>query len=253
MAAVALLVGAAPRFGRAREKVEAALGGLARTGITLLRLLGAVAVAADELAGAGGVGQRAERRRQRVATCRPPITSERAARASDPLSVEILADRLRQSPFELIMSSGFLVSLPTPAWCRRWRRRRCGRSWWAAHRRALVAGLWGAGLSAETIRDRLFTLKREDFGIRIRCSRCAVASCAARGFSRCSKKRWRRWAWFVPDQCATPVRVVVFDVATRRALAVSRGALATAIRASCSVPGMFSRRASTGASLSTAA
>src|SRR5262245_64890096 len=75
-----------------------------------------------------------------------------------------LADRLRSGPFELILSSGFfgffahagvvqaLEELAlTPALVG------------GSSAGALVAGLWGAGLGAATIRDRLFALRRGDF------------------------------------------------------------------------------------------
>jgi len=40
-------------------------------------------------------------------------------------------------------------------------------------------------------------------------------------------------------ECKTPVRVVAFDVGTRRTVTLHEGPLVPAIRASCSVPGMF--------------
>src|SRR5437762_11950148 len=75
-----------------------------------------------------------------------------------------LAERLRAEPFELILSSGFFgffahagvvaaleeVGL-TPALVG------------GSSAGALVAGLWGAGVPAAAIRDRLFALKRADF------------------------------------------------------------------------------------------
>ena len=39
--------------------------------------------------------------------------------------------------------------------------------------------------------------------------------------------------------CRTPVRVVAFDVGARRTVTLQQGLLVPAIRASCSVPGMF--------------
>src|SRR5205085_9022515 len=41
------------------------------------------------------------------------------------------------------------------------------------------------------------------------------------------------------EECPTVVRGGAFDVRARRSSALARGRLATAIRASCSVPGMF--------------
>ena len=154
-----------------------------------------------------------------------------------------LAETLRSEPFELILSSGFfgffahagvvcaleeLELLPSLVG--------------GSSAGALVAGLWGAGLSAKTLRDRLFSLRREEFwdpdpllglGDRrpgllrgLRFERLLDEALAVVGVRRFS-------------ECRVPVRVVAWDVASRRSVTLVDGELAPAIRASCSVPGMF--------------
>jgi NTE family protein len=41
------------------------------------------------------------------------------------------------------------------------------------------------------------------------------------------------------ERCGVPVRISAFDILARRTSVLERGDLATAIRASCAVPGMF--------------
>ena len=149
-----------------------------------------------------------------------------------------LRDRLAERPFELILSSGFfgffahtgVVSALEEAGLR-------PGLVGGSSAGALIAGLWGSGLSAERIRQRLFTLERADFWD-------PDPLFALRG----GVLRGQRFQSLLEDvlgdkrhieDCPTPVRLVVFDVATRRATTLARGPLATAIRASCSVPAMF--------------
>jgi NTE family protein len=155
-----------------------------------------------------------------------------------------LADRLREGPFELILSSGFFgffahagvvhaleEAALTPALVG------------GSSAGALVAGLWGAGVPAAMIRDRLFALKRSDFWD----PDPLLGVAGARGFGLL---RGERFEALLRDalapvgvrdfaQCRTPVRVVAFDVGTRRTVTLHEGLLVPAIRASCSVPGMF--------------
>lgn len=156
------------------------------------------------------------------------------------MATTTLAERLGAEPFELILSSGFFGFFAHTGVVRALeelglRPALVGGS----SAGALVAGLWGAGLSAETIRERLFRLRREDFwdpdplalvrGGLLRGERFQALldeALAAVGVDRL-------------EACPTPVRVVAFDVAERRAVALARGPLAIAIRASCTVPGMF--------------
>jgi NTE family protein len=155
-----------------------------------------------------------------------------------------LAERLRDERFELILSSGFFgffahagvvaaleeVQL-APALVG------------GSSAGALVAGLWGAGVPAAAIRDRLFALKRADFWD----PDPLLGVGGKRGFGFLRGDRFeallgdalalvgvRRF-----DHCRIPVRVVAFDVGSRRTVALHDGDLVPAIRASCSVPGMF--------------
>src|SRR5262245_24512003 len=155
-----------------------------------------------------------------------------------------LAQRLRDEPFELIMSSGFfgffahagvVQALDELAL----RPALVGGS----SAGALVAGLWGAGLPAQTIRDRLFGLRRADFWDPD--PRLGLGGPRGLGLLRGD-----RFEALLADalklvgverfsDCAIPVRVVAFDVGTRRTVTLGDGELVPAIRASCSVPGMF--------------
>lgn len=154
-----------------------------------------------------------------------------------------LADLLREEPFELILSSGFFGFFAHTGVVRALEETRLRPTLvGGSSAGALVAGLWGAGVPAETIRERLSALKRADFwdpdlsfgvlgrrpgllrGLRFQqLLDEALAGVGVRAFA----------------ECRVPVRVVAFDVAARRAVTLSDGALAPAIRASCAVPGMF--------------
>ncbi|HEX6836062.1 MAG TPA: patatin-like phospholipase family protein, partial [Polyangia bacterium] len=155
-----------------------------------------------------------------------------------------LADRLRSGPFELILSSGFFgffahagvvaaleeASL-TPALVG------------GSSAGALVAGLWGAGVGAAQIRDRLFALERGDFWD----PDPLFGLLGARGPGLLRGERFEQLLREALDEigverfadCRTPVRVVAFDVGTRRTVTLHEGLLVPAIRASCSVPVMF--------------
>jgi NTE family protein len=155
-----------------------------------------------------------------------------------------LAERLRAEPFELILSSGFFGFFAHAGVVRALeeaglRPALVGGS----SAGALVAGLWGAGVAAETIRERLFALRRDDFWD----PDPLLGLIGARGLGLLRGERFEqllaealagvgvtRFA-----ECPTPVRVVAFDVAARRTVTLSQGLLVPAIRASCSVPGMF--------------
>jgi NTE family protein len=158
--------------------------------------------------------------------------------------VTTLADHLRRQPFELILSSGFFGFFAHTGVVHALEEHGLRPALvGGSSAGALVAGLWGAGLPAAAIRDRLFELKRSDFwdpdplfgvgGRRgpglLRGDRFeallgeALAQAGVRRFG----------------DCRVPVRVVAFDVVARRAVTLSDGDLVPAIRASCSVPGMF--------------
>src|SRR5690242_1603274 len=75
-----------------------------------------------------------------------------------------LAETLRREPFELILSSGFFGFFAHTGVVRALEERALKPALvGGSSAGALVAGLWGAGIPAEAIRDRLFSLRREDF------------------------------------------------------------------------------------------
>lgn len=175
-----------------------------------------------------------------------------------------LAELLRGAPFELILSSGFfgffahtgvMAALEEaglqPALLG------------GSSAGALVAGLWGAGLSAATIRERLFALRRQDFwdpdptlGLRARGGHAAGGAGDGDddgGDGGLGLLRGRAFEALLQDalasvgvrdfaDCRLPVRVVVYDLAERATRVLSSGPLTPALRASCSVPGLFKPR-----------
>jgi NTE family protein len=178
--------------------------------------------------------------------------------------MQTLADFLRGAPFELVLSSGFfgfyahtgVIAAIEEAGLRP---ARLGGS----SAGALIAGMWGAGLPAAAIRDELFRLTREDFwdpdpllGLRYyarqllgRAGRVLgeAAGSADSGFGLLRGAAFERLLRDALAQtgvrtfaeCAIPVRLSVFDLATRRTAVLGEGELAPAIRASCTFPGMF--------------
>ncbi len=179
--------------------------------------------------------------------------------------MQSLADFLRSAPFELILSSGFfgfyahagVVAaleeaglVPAAAG--------------GSSAGAMIAGLWGAGLSATQIREELFALNRADFwdpdpllGLGYYARKlggrglAAVAELASEGpgtgvgflrgdaFDRLLRAALARVGVRTFAECRIPVRLSVFDLEARRTKVLAEGELAPAIRASCSVPGMF--------------
>lgn len=155
-----------------------------------------------------------------------------------------LADRLRGEPFELILSSGFFGFFAHAGVVHALEEHALGPALvGGSSAGALVAGLWGAGVPAAAIRDRLFALRRRDFwdpdplfGVR-----------GARGVGLLRGDRFEQLLQEALDavgvhhfaDCPTPVRVVAFDVGALRTVTLRDGPLVPAIRASCSVPGMF--------------
>jgi NTE family protein len=97
---------------------------------------------------------------------------------------------------------------------------------------ALVAGLWSAGLDAPVLIDELTRLRRHDFWD------------PAPGLGLLRGKRFRaRIEELLPVRdfaaCRVPAALSVFDVYARATRVLADGALAPAIQASCSLPGLF--------------
>lgn len=180
-------------------------------------------------------------------------------------NMQSLADFLRSAPFELILSSGFFgfyahagvvaameeVGLVPAA---------AGGS----SAGAMIAGLWGAGLSAAQIREELFALNRADFwdpdpllGLGYYARKLGGRGLAMVGelvpegpgggvgllrgdaFDRLLRAALGRVGVRMFADCRIPVRLSVFNLESRRTEVLAAGELAPAIRASCSVPGMF--------------
>jgi NTE family protein len=155
-----------------------------------------------------------------------------------------LADRLRAGPFELIMSSGFFGFFAHAGVVQALEEASLAPALvGGSSAGALVAGLWGAGVPASAIRDRLFALKRADFWD----PDPLFGVIGERGLGLLRGDRFEQLLRETLDvvgvhhfaDCRTPVRVVAFDVGTRRTVTLHQGLLVPAIRASCSVPGMF--------------
>lgn len=180
-------------------------------------------------------------------------------------TMQSLADFLRSAPFELILSSGFfgfyahagvvaaleeLGLMPAATG--------------GSSAGGMIAGLWGAGLSAAQIREELFALNRADFwdpdpllGLGYYARKLGGRGGAALGesaaewpgtgvgllrgdaFDRLLRAALARVGVRTFADCRIPVRLSVFDLESRRTQVLSAGELAPAIRASCSVPGMF--------------
>lgn len=144
-----------------------------------------------------------------------------------------LADRLREAPFALAMSSGFfgfyahtgvLAALEDeglePQSVR------------GSSAGALVTAAWASGLSAASLSRELTALQRQDFWD----PRPGFGLLAGRKFDGILRR-------ILPHQdfarCRVPVALSVFDVLSRRTELVEEGDLAIAIRASCALPFLF--------------
>jgi NTE family protein len=107
---------------------------------------------------------------------------------------------------------------------------------------ALVAGLWAAGLDTDAISKDLLALERRDFWDP------ALGLGLLRG-----ELFQKRLESLLPvtefESCRIPVALSVYDVFARKTRVVSSGALAPAIQASCTLPGLFHPRVHDGRTL----
>lgn len=177
-----------------------------------------------------------------------------------------LAEQLAQEPFELVLSSGFfgfyahtgvVLALEEAGL----RPALLGGS----SAGALVAGLWGAGLSAHVLKDTLLQLDRAAFwdvdplaGLPFFLRHGVLRSLAERlGFERLADEatgpgllRGLAFDYLLREllsrvsvrdfsDCATPVRIAAFNLATLKTQVLDDGDLTLAIRASCCFPGLF--------------
>jgi NTE family protein len=180
-----------------------------------------------------------------------PAVATAPSTTPDQRSLATLAERLRAAPFELIMSSGFFGFyahagviaaieeaglVPTLAG--------------GSSAGALVTGLWAAGLPAARIRDRLMTLRRDEFwdldptlGLGRLLGGCATGLGLLRGeaFSRLLDDSLAEVGARRLGDCRVPLRVVAFDIDRRETCVLGDPdvPLSLALRASCSFPGLF--------------
>ena len=96
----------------------------------------------------------------------------------------------------------------------------------------LVAGMWAAGIEPDGLAHTLGELRRAQFWD----PAPGAGLLAGRRFDAMLRELLPVTAI---EDCRVPVRISVFDIASRRTKVVDRGDLATAIRASCAVPIMF--------------
>ncbi len=162
-----------------------------------------------------------------------------------------LADVLRRAPFELIMSSGFFGFFAHAGFIAALEEAGLVPSLvGGSSAGALVTGLWAAGLPAGKIRERLFTLRREEFwdldpslGLGRLFGGSATGFGLLRGeaFCRLLESALAEVGAARLADCRVPLRVVAYDVDRRTTcvLADPDLSIAAALRASCSFPGMF--------------
>ncbi len=97
---------------------------------------------------------------------------------------------------------------------------------------ALVSGLWASGLEVSELREALFALRREEFwdpALGLGLLRGELFERRLRALLRCERF----------EETRAPLRLTAFHCLRLRARVFERGALAPAIRASCSFPGLF--------------
>src|SRR5262245_1758778 len=147
--------------------------------------------------------------------------------------VTILGDWLAQGPFGLAMSSGFFAFYAHTGMLSALTARGLAPVHVAGSSAgALVAGAWAAGLRPEELGERLSRLERRDFWD----PAPGAGLLAGRRFDALLREMLPVAAI---ESCRAPVAISAFDILARRTAVLARGDLATAIRASCAVPGMF--------------
>ena len=97
---------------------------------------------------------------------------------------------------------------------------------------ALAGGCWAAGCSAESLRQLLFELKRQDFWD------------PSFGFGLLKGERFRKFVDKVTpvssiEECRVPLKISAFDLYTQSTHVLEQGSLSEGIYASCAVPLLF--------------
>ncbi len=144
-----------------------------------------------------------------------------------------LAEWLEREPFTLALSSGFFGFFAHAGFLSALvDRGLTPRALSGSSAGALVAGLFAAGLPPSEIRRELARIERSDFwdpGL-------GFGLLKGRSFEDILRR-------LVGDrrieECTIPLQVSVFDVAARKTRVLTKGDLATAMRASCAFPGLF--------------
>jgi len=147
--------------------------------------------------------------------------------------VTTLGDWLAHGPFGLAMSSGFFAFYAHTGMLSALIARGLAPAHVAGSSAgALVAGAWAAGVPCDALAGTLARIERADFWD----PAPGAGLLAGRRFDALLRA-------MLPvtelERCAVPVRISAFDILARRTAVLARGELATAIRASCAVPGMF--------------
>jgi NTE family protein len=147
--------------------------------------------------------------------------------------VTTLGDWLAQGPFGLAMSSGFFAFYAHTGMLSALVARGLAPVHAAGSSAgALVAGAWAAGLPCDELAASLARLERAHFWD----PAPGPGLLAGRRFDALLRAMLPVAAI---ERCRVPVRISAFDILARRTAVLDRGDLATAIRASCAVPGMF--------------
>jgi len=146
---------------------------------------------------------------------------------------QTLGDWLSAQPFALAMSSGFFSFFAHAGMLSALEAEGLQpESLSGSSAGALIAGLCGAGLPGEAMRERLTDLKREDFWD----PKPGLGILGGRLFRE-------RLDELLPvstfEECKLPVRISVYDLGKRQTQVLEEGDLASAIHASCALPVLF--------------
>jgi NTE family protein len=147
--------------------------------------------------------------------------------------MQTLRDWLRVEPFALGMSAGFFGFFAHCGFLSILEEERLLPSHISgASAGALIGGLWASGLSTHAIKEQLFALQRKDFwdpsfGVGLLkgdlFSSLLHSLLPIKDFSECRAK----------------LSVSIYDILSRKTLALQSGPLGPAIQASCTLPGLF--------------
>ncbi|MBP6628191.1 MAG: patatin-like phospholipase family protein [Kofleriaceae bacterium] len=146
---------------------------------------------------------------------------------------QTLGDWLDDGPFALAMSSGFFAFYAHAGMLAALTERGLRPSAVSGSSAgALIGGAWAAGAEPDELARALLGLRRPDFWD----PAPGLGLLAGRRFDAVLRA-------LLPtptlEACRVPAALSVFDLRTRATRVLTRGDLATAIRASCAVPGMF--------------